>query len=188
VNELEALDMFAHTGSLQTKDFHPLVKSLEAWEVNPQRESELRRNLPGATIKITDSFQEVRNTTGRYDLVVLDPPACAYGDQRQYVEYFEILPAALGVLKDRATVIFNVIPGGVHEAPGGRYEFSADHLERRRAFYGTDRPERLTPEEMLPAHRALVETHGFTLDWHYAAPRIWNGRLWHVVLHLSRKG
>lgn len=186
--DLDALDVFAHNGFFQTRDFHPRVRSLEAWEVDPRMEADLRRNLPGAKIKITDSFQEIRSTPATYGLVVLDPPSTDFGAQHQYHEQFDIFPEVFRVLRDDAVVVLNLIPGGTPEtAPGGRFAFSEKRLARRAAFYSTDHPERLTVEEMLPAHRALAEANGFTLAWHVAAPRTRNKRLWHLVLGLKRQ-
>src|SRR5689334_5220788 len=76
LNELEALELFAHSGFLHTKDYLPQVASLEAWEIDPRYEEPLRHNLPGAQVKITDSYREIRKTPRKYSLIVVDAPDC----------------------------------------------------------------------------------------------------------------
>ena len=74
VEQFRALEVFGCTGERLTKHYAPLVRSVEVWEINPSLEPALRRNVPTATVRITDSFAEIKTTPSRFDLVVVDNP------------------------------------------------------------------------------------------------------------------
>ena len=48
LSEADALELFAREGDWQTVSYAPHVKTLEAWEINPQFREALKRNLPHA--------------------------------------------------------------------------------------------------------------------------------------------
>lgn len=183
---LDAVEMFAHTGFLHTKDYQPLVRSLEAWELDPSKEPELKQNLPGATVRITDTYQEVRTTPRRFGLVLADAPDCCHGLHDEYCEHFDILPELFRIVTASPVLILNVMPGEgqpSHRIPPQ----SAKHRERRRVFYGTEHPERIPVAEMLPAYKRIIETHGFIIDWYFSAPRTRDGRLHYLVMKLQSR-
>src|SRR6185436_9938360 len=87
---LHTLEVFAATGTMHTVDYADRVATVEAWEVNPACEAELRRNLPTATIKIVDTFEQAAVTETTYDFIVVDNPTSTWQtDGMQYCEHFE---------------------------------------------------------------------------------------------------
>lgn len=188
LNELQALELFAHSGFLHTKDYFPQVASLDAWEIDPRYEGPLRRNLPGAWVKITDSYREIRRTPRKYSLIVVDAPDCVHGDSRQYCEHFGILPKLFRAAQDSAVLVLNVMPGYSNGKPPRRHGFTEAHLEQRRQFYATDHPHKLVIEEMICAYRKHIEANGFELEWYFSRPRTRDGRLHYLVLKINRRG
>jgi hypothetical protein len=53
----------------------------------------------------------------------------------------------------------------------------AEHLERRRDFYGTDHPEAVSPEQMLAVYRKRAAENGFDIEWSVLQPRIYHSYL-----------
>ena len=85
LQNMDALETFGRDGSWHTMDYAPLVKTMEAWELQPQYIQALAANLPGATIRQTDPIQLAAQSrfwsgltdgwpAGRFDLVVVDNP------------------------------------------------------------------------------------------------------------------
>jgi hypothetical protein len=187
VNELRALELFAHSGFLHTKDYLSQVASLEAWEIDPRHKEALRQNLPSAEVKITDSYQEIKRTARKYNLIVLDTPECVHGDHGQYCEHFSMLPAVFPIAQDSTVLILNVMTGYGNGKSPRRPLFTDAHLEQRRRFYGTDHPETVRLAEMIPVYRRLVEVNGFELEWYFFHKRTRDGRLYYLVLKLRRR-
>ena len=48
LNDKVALDFFAREGDWQTQHYADKVKKVYAWEINPQHEQSLKRNLPAS--------------------------------------------------------------------------------------------------------------------------------------------
>lgn len=186
LKEMRALELFAHSGFLHTKDYQHLVASLEAWELDPKQEAPLRQNLPGADIKITDSYQEIRKTPHKYGLIVMDAPDCVHGLNGEYCEHFQIISEVFRVLTDSPVLLMNVMPGAASGGPA-QPNFSQAHLEHRRRFYGTDHPDKVSYEEMLPVYKKLFEANGFELEWHLFRPRTQDSRLHYCAMKIRRK-
>ncbi len=187
LDALDALEMFAHTGFLHTKDYHPLVGSLEAWELDPEKEPELRRNLPGATIKITDAFQEIRKVTRKYSLLVVDVPERCESDGQVYWEHYEVLPDVLRAATDSALLLINVRPG----RNGGEFRkcppFPDGLLQRRKEFFGTDHPEFIPITDMIPAYRRLLGANGFELEWYFSMPRVFSNCIHYLPMKIRKR-
>ncbi len=186
LKEMQALEVFAHSGFLHTRDYHPHVATLEAWELDPRQEVELRRNLPGADIKITDSYEEIRKTPRRYNLILLDAPDGVYGDHDQYCEHFQMLSEVFQVAADATVLVVNVVPG-YPDVPPERSQFTAKRLEHRRRFYGTDRPAWVPIADMIPVYRRRIEEQGFELEWHFSLARTSRQRVHYLVLKIKRR-
>lgn len=187
LHELQALELFAHSGFLHTRDYQPRVAGVEAWEIDPKQEAALRHNLPGAEVKITDSYQEIRRTPRKYGLIVIDAPDCVHGGDGQYCEHFGMLPEVFRAASDSAVLLLNVMPGYPNGKPNGRVLFTDAHLEHRRRFYGTDHPEKLPCEDMVPTYRKLIEANGFELEWYVSRPRTRDGRLHYLAMKIKRR-
>lgn len=177
-----ALEAFAYTGAWQAKAYKMLPAYHEAWEIDPWCKPHLEKNLPGATIKITNSFEEVLRCEKKFDFINVDTHQGIYG---AYCENFEFFPLLFHVAKDECVVNLNVMPN----APDywlKRYEglFSKEHLARREAFYKTGRPEDVSLDQMLKAYGDIAAANGYSIVWHYFKQRTLT---YYLALHLKKK-
>lgn len=185
LQDLVALEAFGGDGSLHTKDYASQISSLDVWEINPRAEAALRKNLPMAGVKITDTYQELQRTTKKYNLIVLDAPE-SLGEGGSQREHFDIMDSALRLAMDDTVMILNVQPG--YAGPRKRsLPLDALHLQKRREFYRTDRPEAITPAQVDETYRRVVAQHGFDLDWWFMRRRTLDGRLYYLALKLTRR-
>ena len=185
LGELTALEAFGGNGDMHTKDYASRVASLEVWEEDPDKEHRLRRNLPMAEVKITDAFKEIATVAKQYNLIVLDSPVQVYGN---YCEHFEIFPKVLRVATDSSIVIVNVIPGFAAADGAQRPRlFTEAHLARRRAFYRTAHPERVSYGQMIAAYQSYIDENGFDLEWHFFRQRTSATGLHYLVLKIKRR-
>jgi hypothetical protein len=177
--EMDAVEVFAGTGFRHTIDYLGLVKHVEAWELEPSRESALRRNLPGATILITDSFEEVRRTPRRFGIVMVDNTLTTFGNG--YVEHFDLFPELFRIVTDSSVLVLNVCPvvpdDERHDAP---------RMARRASFYGTDRPLEVPIPRMVEAYSALMTQSGLTLEWQFAIRRAYRRGIHYLALGMTR--
>ncbi|MCX8079749.1 MAG: hypothetical protein N3F09_00770 [Bacteroidia bacterium] len=178
----DMLEVFANTGEHQMPAYKHLAKSIEAWEINSMHEKALRRNLPGATIRITNSMEEADRCEKKFDWIVMDAHMECFGANKEYCEHFEILPKAFRLCKEEAILIFNVIP----ECPKEwniKYPdiFGPRHLERRNRFYGVNDTTNLSYDFFEKFYVSLAEKNGFKTEWmffhqrhllHYAVMKI----------------
>jgi hypothetical protein len=185
-NDLDALEVFGGTGELHTADYAPLVKSLTVWEINPELEATLQRNLPGARVRITDSLQETRTTREKFHLVVVDNPL--FASEASLCEHFDFFPAIFRILADRSVLVLNVMP---EVSPRFQaefpYLFNPFHLKKRGEFYDSANPENIPVEQMVPTYRSLAESCGFDLAWHFSKKRGKNIDVHFLVLGLHRR-
>jgi hypothetical protein len=170
--ELKALDIFGGNGELQTKALMGKVSSLEVWEIDPRCEPHLRRNLPTASIKITDSFRELTTTPTKFGLIVVDNPMSVFGPQSKHCEHFELFPGIFRIAMNSAILIVNVIPA-VDAAALRQYPYLLNnrHREARRAFYRREDPQRIPLNEMVIIYKELIHGNGFELEWSFAEKR-----------------
>jgi hypothetical protein len=192
---LDALEVFGRDGKWQATCYGPLVNSLEIWEIQEKYREALKTNLPGAEVKITDSFQEIRRTTKKYSLVVIDNSMGTYLDDpipggvvTTYCEHFELFPDVFQVLKDSAILIVNVIPWA-NVASREKYPdlFNKTQLERRAQFYNTTSPDDISLEKLEETYQQLAKQNGFNLDWSFSEQRGGTGIVYYLVLKISRQ-
>lgn len=166
MGKLSALDFFAREGDWQTVVYAREVGALEAWEISPEFLPGLQRNLPGATLRIVDSYTYGGKTEDRFDFVVLDNPQATFGPEGCYCEHFEALPVALGLLKPEAYLIFNL-----NWAPFN-FEAHPEWQRRRADFYNLENTALLSPESFfLPFYQRYFETRGFSVLQAFVQPR-----------------
>jgi hypothetical protein len=67
-------------------------------------------NLPGAMIRITDSFEEVRRTAERFGVIVVDNTITTFG--HGYVEHLDLFPG-ICIAADECVLILNVCPSSL---------------------------------------------------------------------------
>ena len=169
IKDLRTLEVFGASGESHTTAYASLVGSLEVWELEPKFEQALKKNLPEAKVKITDSFREMKITPNKFGLIVIDNSMSTYGG---YCEHFELFPHIFRVAENSAVIILNIIPEvddqALKEYP---YLFNEEQLQRRRAFYGTDHPQRLSIDEIAQAYRKHCQKRGFELEWCFPMKR-----------------
>jgi len=185
VDTYRALEVFGYTGKMHTVDYHRTVTSLDVWEIDPKLDSELRRNLPGANIYIVDSYKEIKTTSNHYDFVVIDNPMGIYGENSEHCEHFGLFPELFKILSDESVIILDVIPE-IDQTVRIKYPdlFNSRHLERRRAFYETDKPEYIPIEHMVTVYTRMANNNGFNLEWGFCVQR---SHVFYLVLKLKRK-
>lgn len=166
MRQFVALDFFAREGDWQTVVYAREVGTLEAWEIDLEMLPGLQRNLPGAKLRIVDSYAYGSETTDRFDFLVLDNPQATFGPGGLYCEHFEALPVALRLLKADAFLIFNL-----NWAPFN-YEAHPDWRLRRSEFYGVDDTAALSLEGfLLPFYQRYFEARGFAVGQSFVEPR-----------------
>lgn len=163
--KLDALEVFGRCGDWHVQDYVSYVKSIEVWEIEQEFEDTLKRNLPMAEIKITNSFEEVRITKKKFDLIVIDNPMSTYNG---HCEHFDLFPDIFRIFENDTIIILNVIPE-INKATKKSYPyiFNPEHLSKRSQFYDTNRPDKTSLEEMILSYTKLVSKHGFVLEWSF---------------------
>jgi hypothetical protein len=177
-----ALEAFAFTGAWQARAYSRYPAYMEAWEIDPDCERELRRNLPSAVVRITDSFKEALRCETRFDFINVDTHQGIFGD---YCENFEFFPLVFRLAKEECVVNLNVMP----EAPPRwrkKYPalFNETHLARRKQFYQSPDPAHVTLGQMLAAYGRVAAEHGYEIVWHYYRQR---SLTWYLALHLKKR-
>ncbi len=170
--ELHALEVFGGKGDWVAKFYYKNVSTLDVWEIAPEYENTLRQNLPKAEVKITDSYQEIKTTSKKYNLIVVDSPFALHG---QHCEHFDLFPDIFRIAMDSAILILQVhtrvSDTALRQYP---YLFSEEHLARRASFYKTGHPERLSFDELVSRYRDIAVSNGFFVDWHFFQERRWS--------------
>lgn len=176
-----ALEAFAFTGAWQTRAYKHYPAYLEAWEIDATCEAPLKKNLPGAVIRITDSFEEIRHCKKKFQFINVDTHQGLFG---KYCENFEFFPLIFSVAADSCIVNLNVIPHAsaywLQKYPD---LFSEVHLERRKLFYQVEDPSSVSLEQMLSRYGAIANENGFKITWHYYRKRTLT---YYLALHLVK--
>jgi hypothetical protein len=165
LKDLDALEIFGYTGEYHTRFYAPFVRKLEVWEIDQKYKESLRRNLPLAEIKITDSFKEIKQTGMKYGLIVVDNPMSTFGD---YCEHFNLFPDIFRIVGEQAVLILNVIPKITLRDRENRPDlFDDKQLELRSSFYRTQQPDHISFEDMITRYKDLYFENGYILDWFF---------------------
>lgn len=156
LSEADALELFAREGDWQTVSYAPHVKTLEAWEINPQFREALKRNLPYAKIKITDTWKEIKTTSRKYDLIVVDSPQGVYGE---HCEHFGLLPDIFRIANDGCVIILNVNvePYNFHKG--------SEWWKRRKDYYRTEHPEKLELDTVTQHYKRICQENNVAMKW-----------------------
>ncbi|MEI7729536.1 MAG: hypothetical protein WCO56_08180 [Verrucomicrobiota bacterium] len=160
VRSMRALEFFAREGDWHTVSYATEVSSLDAWEINPQCEPALRRNLPLANIRIGDSFILARQPefTHAFDFLVFDNPLCLFGKNGELCEHFEALELVPILMKEHGVLIFNI-----NYHPYG-YDSNPEWRRRRQAYYGISDPARLDFDFAQEFYQCKIKKFGFTVQ------------------------
>lgn len=181
VKECDALECFAFTGGMHTRDYAGKVRSLEVWEINPVHEKTLRRNFPDAEVRITDTYEEVARRDRQFNLIVVDNSPV----HLPHVEHYDMFPGLFRLMQDSCTVILDVMPD-LHTAIQLRYPemLREPVLRRRAAFYGVRNALQIAEKDLVAPYAAFASREGFTQTWHFLQKR--NPLLVYLVIHFVR--
>ena len=179
--DLDGLVCFRSQDPHLVKVLTDCVKSLEVWEADPQYEADLRSGLPGAVIRINDPVRQLKSATSRFGLILLDRP---FKTSQGHLEHFDIIDDALEHLEGRGVLLVNIIPSSAgHDQAGLSGLFNEAHLEERRKFYRTDRPDDIPLPHMFDIYEEICGRHGFAVKGRIAVPR---GFFHHLGLVLEK--
>ena len=110
LDQCETLDIFAREGDWQSYELVSKIKSIEAWDIEPNFIKNLKINLPNAKVYCRNSIEFINNNDyTKFDLVVVDNGLNCYGENDKYCEHFDFIHNIGNVLKDKCFVIFNVV-------------------------------------------------------------------------------
>lgn len=163
LKNLKALEVYGRCGDWHTIDYAPLVSSLEVWEVNPQYEKALSKNLPRAKVKITDSYKQIKKTKDKYNLIVVDNPESIHGN---HCEHFDLFSDIFRISMNPTILILNVIPK-IKGYSLKKYPelFNKKQLACRKSFYKTNHPENISFRKMIEVYKKFITTNGYILNW-----------------------
>jgi hypothetical protein len=170
VSGCNALEIFGKDGQWHTKDYAFKVKSIEIWEIEKEYEIPLKKFFPKATIKITDSFEEIKSTRNKFDFIVCDNSMQIFGDI--HCEHFDIIDSIFNIAQDKCAIILNVIPC-ITKKDKQKYPqlFNKQQLEYRQRFYNTSKPENVTFSQMIVSYTKLAEKHKFMVTNYFFQKR-----------------
>jgi hypothetical protein len=175
------LEVFGYTGAYHTMNYSGLVKKLHVWEISPECETQLKTNLPDASIKITDSYSEIERTPLKFDLAVIDNHQGCFGEE--YCEHFEMLPKVFPVLKQEAVIVFNIIPDfkNLERAYQGEHE---KHRAKRKSWYRVSDSDKLSPEFLLAFYKDVCKQHHYETKFSFIVYR--NSIVSYMVMALRK--
>jgi hypothetical protein len=181
-SQLRVLEVFANSGDSHVKDYASRVSALEMWEIEPRYETMLKRNFPSAQVKIVDSYEEIKKTPNKYELIVVDNGTSICDN---HCEHFDLFPEIFRIAANSSILILNVIPEADHtvlkEIP---YLFHEAQLVRRQEFYKTGNPKKISIDGMLKVYTELIGENGFVLEWHLVLKRSF---VYYLVLKIKSR-
>lgn len=158
------------------------VKELDVWEVEKKYEEQLKKNLPQANIKITDSFKEIVETTKKYNMILMDNPMGNFGE---HCEHFDMFIESFRVMEDICIVILDIIPNLTNIDEKFNYICSSEHLLARKLFYRINSPQNITIEKMVQTYKEIAFEKGYDIKWYFTEER--SGEfIQYLVLNLKK--
>ncbi|MFC1517408.1 hypothetical protein ACFL5G_02505 [Candidatus Margulisiibacteriota bacterium] len=184
LNSLNVLEVFAYTGENHAQDYFKLVNSLEAWEINAVHKAALEKNLPGAKIKIVDSYAEIKSTPNKFNIIIIDNEMGFFGDN--HCEHFEIFPDIFRCLDNSGLIIVNVLTkkDKLAQEKFSRL-FDTAHNKERAEFYQTNTPDNVSFKKMLETYQTIIDKNNYQLEWCFFQKRL--SFLHYLVLKVKKK-
>lgn len=162
----DVLELFGGTGKLNTvyyQNYTPL-KTLTVFEILNENYLELKKNCPKAIIKNVDTFKEIENCQEKFDIIISDNTPTIFGN---YCEHFEIFPKIFAVSKEKFAAVLNVVldEDEISDKFKSRYPalFSHEHCNRRKNFYNTDTPGKLSIDSAIKTYSSIGKSRGYIL-------------------------
>ena len=182
LNEIQALQTFGGSGYGMERFYKDKVKELDVWEVEKKYEEQLKKNLPQANIKITDSFKEIVETTKKYNMILMDNPMGNFGE---HCEHFDMFIESFRVMEDICIVILDIIPNLTNIDEKFNYICSSEHLLARKLFYRINSPQNITIEKMVQTYKEIAFEKGYDIKWYFTEER--SGEfIQYLVLNLKK--
>jgi len=167
LSRMRALEVFAREGNWQTVVYAQNVKTLDAWEIDPDFEGSLRKNLPTARVTITDSIEEIKREEyfSRYDFIVVDNPMGCYGLNKMYCEHFDVIPRICNLLDQRGVLIFNI-----NKEPFN-FENFPEWQKKRSRFYKRKDTSHLSIPWLLRFYERLFKNFEYKTEFCFSISR-----------------
>lgn len=183
LSTFDALEFFAREGDWQTIKYSGKVKSLSAWEIDPQFKSALEKNLPNAEIRIGDSYELAKegNYREKFNFLVIDNPQYLFGLDKEYCEHFEALESAFPMCDSSRDcfIVFNI------NSKPFDYDSLVDWQERRNNYYGINDASKLDIEKTQAFYISKFKDFGFEVEYCKVFHR--NPEYLHYLLFKFRK-
>ena len=184
LGSMNALEVFGYFGTSHTTVYANKVSDLDVWEINPNCLFPLKENLRKANIKITNSYDELKKTTKKYDLVVIDNPMSIFADGL-YCEHFEVFPDIFKVISNDSVVILNVIPKHTKKSKKiWKNTLKEDQLQRRKEFYNLESPENISKIQLKNYYERLFNNNGFNVEWSFFVKRTF---IYYLAIKITKK-
>ena len=161
---LRTLEIFGRDGLDHTTTYAREVKSLEVWEISPKWHSDLVKNLPDASIRIVDSYEELGRSKSKFEFIVVDN---AIGDLGAHCDHFDLFPDSIfKVTSDESLLVLNIIPR-IHSKTLKHFPDLLDtkYLAARKSFYAADDPMNIPVDQIVGAYRSFIEKNNYRLVW-----------------------
>ncbi|APH17606.1 hypothetical protein EXM98_14205 [Clostridium botulinum] len=182
LNEMDVLEVFGGSGKSVDRYVLDKVKKLDVWEIDKNREIELKSNLPKAEIKIVDSFNEVKTTKNEYDVIIIDNPMAMFAN---HCEHFDMFIHIFNILKDEGLIILDIIPN-LENMPTEFEALKEDiHLLCRKLFYRTENPLNIPIKDIVSTYEDIVNKNGYSLEWNFTEERS-KGFIYYLVLKVKK--
>lgn len=182
LTSMNALEVFGGNGKAVDTYILNKVKSLEVWEIDKRKEIDLRNNLPGAKVKITDSFNEIKITENKYDIIILDNPMEMFNE---HCENFDMFIHIFNVLKDEAIIILDIIPSLDNKSIKFEYLKNNIHLLCRKLFYRVENPLNIPIDQIIFAYEDIINKNGYKLEWSFIEERS-KDFIYYLVLKIKK--
>ncbi len=161
----DALELFGRKGTWQTINYSNLVSTLEVWEIRPEFLNNLKKNLSNAEIKITNTYEEIKKISLKFDLIIIDNPMGIYGEKGNYCEHFALFPEVIHIARDKCVMILNVNLEPFNLFLGDKW------WQWRKKFYNSDTPEKLSFDDIKTHYNNLFKKNGFNVEWNFFVPK-----------------
>ena len=176
------LEVFGYNGEYHTLDYVKYARQLEVWEISQDCEAQLKSNLPGATIKITDSYREIKETKKLYDTIIIDNHQGVFGNDK--CEHFEIIESCFQKLSNKGVIIANVIPDMMVSKYQTSDEMKVLHMVSRRRFYSHKTGTSIDLEYFKEFYEKMANKNGFIMNHMFFVKR--NYLVSYMVLCLEK--
>lgn len=172
LHKLDALDMFARAGAHTVSRYWSKVASLALWELNEEHRMTLQELYLPTEVKIGCSYAEMRQTTKKFGLIVVDSPQGLHTDSDGLIrcEHFEVLTSLPVIMQDRCivTLYVNKEPYNAAEV-GSRGQDTYDvfdwesWMDHRARFYCTSTPAKISLATAMLEYQRLFAGMGIKI-------------------------